>query len=352
MNTNKKNHSDQVIKLYKNEGTETDMGLTFISSDEDIYKQKNPRSIKVYQHTYITQKTKDSEAITNRIQVFCSDASEDDLSEDAQDIKLEKIKRNFKINTEIDNIFKEVYSFWLEPKCGGKAATQPYDYIVEDIDFLYIFATSIYKNITECIRKQKEIILNLPSTGTVKEKYYTLKKQIVAGCGSNVPDDLKKRLAQKHSNEIASFCEEYKTDITCIIKALLKAYSGYMSSANMLEHIFGKHVRLLNKVLNEDFTFMDLHTEEFFTAVYTKDDFIKAMIIEVKQRDILMFQELRLDIEKIETEINGCRKVMKKIKEFTEKNSKIFMEEISEFSQGDIKCDVNMLNDFLIQTAK
>jgi hypothetical protein len=143
----------------------------------------------------------------------------------------------------------------------------------------------------------------------------------------------------------------YKHDILSIINQLFKVYSDITGSAKLLDHIFAKYVGLLNKAVNEDFTLVDLHTEEFFNTVYAKDDFIKAMIIEVKQREIDSFIQVREGIDTIENEINSAKKVMKKLKEFTERNTKIFMEEVSELS-GDIKYDVRMLNDFLIQTAK
>jgi hypothetical protein len=353
MNTKKKNanfNNTQIIKLDIEDSASKP--FSYINNEEEIYqRQRNMRSFKVYQHTYITQhKGKDDDNITNGFEITCSDDSCDETNENS---KIFKIKRNFQINSEIDNIFKDVYSFWFDPKCSGKAATQPYNCTLETVDFLYIFTTSVYKNITDTIKKQKErIYLNLPNTIGVKEKYCTIKNQILAELSVGMlPEEDKRNIIQKHTNEIAAFCEEYKTDIHALIKALLKVYAGYLSSANMLEHIFGRHIKLLCKFMKEEFTFMDLHTEEFFTTIYTKDDFLKSMIIEVKQREISEFLELRVDIEKIETEINSCKKIMKKIKEFTEKNCKIYMEEISEVNE-DFKYDVNILNDFLIQTAK
>src|SRR5690349_19706114 len=99
MNTKKKNanfNNTQIIKL-DIEDTSASKPFSYINSEEEIYQQqRNMRSFKVYQHTYITQ-AKGNDDTNNGFEITCSDDSADENNENS---KLFKIKRNFKINSE------------------------------------------------------------------------------------------------------------------------------------------------------------------------------------------------------------------------------------------------------------
>ena len=215
---------------------------------------------------------------------------------------------------------------------------------------ILLFSSSVIQNISNFIKENKDKILQISDNKCVKDKYLQLKKLITYSM-NNISDNEKKLSASKCYNDIKNFCVQNQQEISNIINDLNKIYNVITNSSKKLDTIFKNPLIIIKEELHIDFSINDLHVEEFFNAIIN-DDFIKALIIEVKQKEIPSFVVLRAIIEKIENEINLGKKVLKKLKEWNDKPTRILIEEYSDNNLGELRYDVKMLNKFLIQAAK
>jgi hypothetical protein len=165
-------------------------------------------------------------------------------------------------------------------------------------------------------------------------------------------EEQKKHLENDFKNQIYEFCIEFKDDICNIIKELNIIYRAIIKSSRSLDEIFQCPLDMIKDV--SIIKTENLHKEEFFNAIIN-DNFIKALIIEVKTKDITGFIELRPIINTIEQDIQDSSKDMKKLGEYLTKLKVLDNATASSHSIIDTSSkmlDEKVLNDLIIQSAK
>lgn len=272
-----------------------------------------------------------------------------------------KIKANFEFSNEIEIIFKEVYSFYFNTGYNHSRSTpiehdiQKYEKfisikITQEKDLLPVFFKALYQNISGYIKIFKDKILALNNNKQVRDRYNELKKIITTSMSSNATPEQKAKTEIIYTNEILLFCNTYKVQIVNIIKDLNKVYEAIIKSSTVFDGIFHMPLSLIKDDYELQLKTKNLHKEEFFNAIIN-DDFIKALIIEVKNKDIPSFVKLREDIKEIEEDISNCCKDMKRLKELFNKKHFQMEEKFEDETLIDLK-DVKTLNQYIINAAK
>lgn len=276
-----------------------------------------------------------------------------------------KLKSNFEFSNEIEIIFKNIYSFYFNIG-NNHLRSSPIEHDVQNYeefislkisqekDSLPVFFKALYQNISGYIKIFKDKILALNNNKQVKDRYNELIKLITNSLNqsnsNNLTQEQKTKNEIKHSNEILNFCNNYKNPIVNIIKDLNKVYEAIMKSSSVFDGIFHTPLALIKEKYNLQLKTKNLHKEEFFNAIIN-DEFIKALIIEVKNRDIQEFVKLRDDIKEIEDDISNSNKDMKKLKELFNKKHFQIEDKIEDETLIDFK-DVKSLNQYIVNAAK
>lgn len=183
----------------------------------------------------------------------------------------------------------------------------------------------------------------------VKNRYDELKSCITETM-RKIPHEQRKQKENCFRNKILSFCEENKTDIGNIIIELHAVYKAIMRASQDLDLIFSVPLDMIRQEYH--IKTENLHKEEFFNAIIN-DEFIKALIIEIKTKDLPDFLKLRPLIKSIEDDMNNSSKDMRKLVDLLEKLRCL------ENGSGQTIIDTNpkvvdekALNDLIIQSAK
>ena len=264
--------------------------------------------------------------------------------------KMEKAKYNLELNSEVETIFKEIYSSSIDNKLIHTLSENINKKIFSDKEMIYVFCSSILQQISNFIKEKKDNILLEPKNKELKNRYMQIKMLITNTIKMAPSDELKRVVIEKNwVFEIQRFCADNEAQIYEIIKELFAIYQLITLASEKLDAIFKNPLIIIREVLQIEFTMKDLQIEEFFNTII-KDEFIKALIIDIKQKEgIDNFKHLKSIIEQIENEISVSKKVWKKLKEW---NKKVVIEDMSYCGLGDMRYDVNKLNDFLIKAAK
>jgi hypothetical protein len=263
---------------------------------------------------------------------------------------MEKAKYNLELNSEVETIFKEIMSSSIDNKLIHTLSENINKKIFSDKEMICVFCSSILQQISKLIKEKKDNILLEPKNKELKNRYMQIKMLITNTIKMAPSDELKRVVIEKNwVFEIQRFCADNEGQIYEIIKELFAIYQLITLASEKLDAIFKNPLIIIREVLQIEFTMKDLQIEEFFNTII-KDEFIKALIIDIKQKEgIDNFKYLKSIIEQIENEISDSKKVWKKLKEW---NKKVVIEDMSYCGLGDMRYDVNKLNDFLIKAAK
>jgi hypothetical protein len=203
--------------------------------------------------------------------------------------------------------------------------------------------------ISKFIKKFKDSILAKVSHKELKSKYDHIRKciQIIMSNHSNNQEQ-KFINERKATQEVFNFCQDYKKQIANLIYELNIVYKSIVKSGSILDVIFKTPQEKIQNDYNLDFdvSTQQLHKDEFFNAIIN-DDFIKALIIEVKTKDLDCFIDLRSIIKNIEEDINNIQRDTTEIKEIYKKKHQKRISFIEQFAEKDF----NILEEMSIKTG-
>jgi hypothetical protein len=316
---------------------------TFNSSDEE----SSSHSVRIIKHTYISSKREVTKVKKEIIEI--SDNSFDNDSDTPESI--ETLKTYLDFHSEIETIFKEVYTYYLNPNNNGDIditltiKETMSARIVHNDKLIFAFSTFLIQTISRFIKNNKKQILLITEHKNVKEQFLKLKKQINESMNNSTSDQVR----TKYENDIITFCTENQFHISNIIKDLFKVYYIITTSSAALDHIFKSQIKEIRNSINDNFNINDLHVEEFCNVIIN-DSFIKALICEIKMRNMPNFLMLRGIIDKIESDVKYTKNVINSIKEWILINHT----DIDDLKDGsiDMDCDVNFLNHILLNSVK
>jgi hypothetical protein len=284
-----------------------------------------------------------------------SDNSYDnDLSDNPESI--ETLRTYLDFHTELETIFKEVYTYYLNPNNSSdiditlNIKETMTARIAHTHKLIFAFSTFLIQTISKFIKNNKKQILLIPEHKNVKDQYLKLKKQITDNINNTKSEEAKKEINLKSQADIITFCTENQIHISNIIKDLFKVYYIITTSSAALDHIFQAQLKEIRNGINESFNINDLHVEEFCDVIIN-DSFIKALIIEIKNRDIPSFMMIRGIIDKIENDVKYSKSVINITKEWILINN-TDLEDLKEGCTTEMKYDSNFLNHFLLQNVK
>ena len=221
------------------------------------------------------------------------------------------------------------------------------------------------ENVSIYIKSFKNSITEQSKNKKLREKYYELKKSIFTDINKDLCQDSNNSsnlgnvyininnssVKQKCINEILNFCKDNKNEIVSIINDLNKVYQILSRSAPLINQIFKIPFMELENEYDTKLTMENIHKEEFFNVIIN-DDFIKSLIIEVKNKELPIFIEIRPVINKIEDEISNSEKDMAKLKCLLEEFLKQEKEESCKEEDLSYLNDAKSLHQFLINTSK
>jgi hypothetical protein len=276
--------------------------------------------------------------------------------------KAEAYKKEFK--EKLQRVFKEIYTYYYNS--GNNKSTVNMEKEIRSLssqinekllnckpDYLHLFVKLLNENVSAYIKSFKDSITEKPINKKLKEKYHDLKKSIHIDINKDINDLIKhKETKFKCINEILNFCKDNKNEIVSIINDLNKIYGILMKSSPLLNQIFKIPFMELETERDCNLSMENIHKEEFFNVIIN-DDFIKSLIIEVKNKDIQSFIDLRPIVINIEEEITNANKDMKKLKDLIDEIDKQEKEK-EEVKEEDLSYlnDAKSLHQFLINTSK
>ncbi len=221
---------------------------------------------------------------------------------------------------------------------------------------MYLFAILLRDNISFYIKSFKDKITEESLHKKLKKKYTDLKNSIHLDLNKELTDSMnvkqKEAKYRKCLTEILNFCRENTNGILSIINDLNKTYLFLLKACSHLIEIFEYPVIEMIKEFKITVDLENIHKEEFFNVIIN-DDFIKSLIIEVKNKELPLFVQLRPIILKIEEDIANASKDMKTLKLLIQDLEK------EEKEQDDLKdydlsglTDPRSLNQLIITTSK
>jgi hypothetical protein len=293
----------------------------------------------VIQHTYI----KKSKQIASN---DCS--SDDDLSDSFE--KIEKAKFNIALNSEVETIFNEVNNTTENTSLTAIQSDSINKKLFSNKEMIYAFCSSILQRISIILKTKKDNIFLNPRKRELKDNYIELKLHFKNIIRMETDVDMKNFII--HNNmfyRVQRFCLENEAQIEGLFKELLSIYNSINAVSKRLDDIFTNPMIIIKEVFQVEFTMNDLYIEEFFNVVI-KDEFFNGLIFDIKQReDIHNFKQSESIIDKIYNEINAGKKISRDLKNWSRK---LVIEDISHCGLGDMRDDVEKLNDFLIKASE
>jgi hypothetical protein len=282
-----------------------------------------------------------------------SDNSDNDYSDTPESV--ETLRTYLDFHTELETIFKEIYTYYLNPNNSSDIditltiKETMSAKIAQNDKLIFAFSTFLIQTISKFIKTNKKQILLIPEHKNVKEQFLKLKKQITDSMNNSTSEEVKKENSLEYQKDIIAFCTENQIHISNIIKDLFKVYYIITTSSAAFDHIFQTQLKEMRNSVNECFAINDLHVEEFCNIIIN-DSFIKALIIEIKYRDIPSFLMIRGIIDKIENDVKYTKNVINDIKEWILVNNS----DLDELKEGcmEVKYDANFLNQFLFNNIK
>jgi hypothetical protein len=238
----------------------------------------------------------------------------------------ETLRKDFK--EKVQRVFKEIYTFYynkgnhktiesIEKEISMLKTCINERFRINRSEYLHIFAKLLRDNISFYINSFKDKITEENVHKKLKKKYTDLKNSIHYDLNVEMKENLNsKQKQEKYSKcltEIMNFCKDNTSGILSIINDLNKTYLFLLKACSHLILIFEFPLNEMNKEFKTSINLENLHKEEFFNVIIN-DDFIKSLIIEVKNKELPLFLNLRPVIVKIEGDIANSTKDMKNLK--------------------------------------
>lgn len=280
--------------------------------------------------------------------------------------RLERESARQEFKEKMEKIFREVYSFhssgsqvkstqYLENEIHSFKVYIDEKFLSSKIEYLALFTKLLNDNISHFIKSFKEKITEDSINKKLKRKYTELKNSIHNDMNNKESDQNVKQKEAKYKKcllEIITFCRENSNEIISIVSDLNKTYQNLVKSSSILNNAFESAMIEIVKEYEIVLSLENLHKEEFFNMIIN-DDFIKSLIIEVKNKDLPDFVKLRPIIVKIEEDISNSSKDMKLLKTLV-KDLEKELKELEDMKKHELNCltDPRSLNNYIISASK
>jgi hypothetical protein len=308
-----------------------------------IHIQKYSSPNIVIQHTFIKKAKKHSSNTQSPETTYSS-------FEEAGSENRNLARFTLEIVAEIESIFSQVYSTHEDVNLTAILSDTINKRIYIDNEMTYVFCYTLLKQISLFIKQKKESILLDPNFQRIKEEYITLKTRVTNTIKLAPTDEIKRVIINNNwLKGVQNYCEDNESQIYAIVKELFNIYGTISCISERLDCVFKNPIYVIQEVFNIEFSVRDLQIEEFYNVII-KDEFIRSLIVEIKQKDdIKSFKLLKNIIEQIENEINNSMRFWKILSDWSKK---VVVEDTTNSDLGDLRTDVTKLHDYLSKTAK
>jgi len=115
-------------------------------------------------------------------------------------------------------------------------------------------------------------------------------------------EDWIKKCDTEFKIEIASLVNEYKNEISEILKDLEKIYITIIEASSTIENIVYYPIKIMNENHKQEISIEKIHKKGFLKIIQ-KDGFIKSLIVEINNKDYNFFNDLKNLIKNYEEDI-------------------------------------------------
>lgn len=115
-------------------------------------------------------------------------------------------------------------------------------------------------------------------------------------------DDWIKKCNNEFKIQIAYLVNEYKTEISDILKDLEKVYKTIIKASIKIEEIIYFPLKIMHEKHKQDINIEKIHKKAFLKIIQN-DGFIRSLIVEINNRDYIFFNELKNLIKNYEEDI-------------------------------------------------
>jgi len=203
----------------------------------------------------------------------------------------------------------------------------------------------------------KSEILNQEKNKIFIEKHEELKKLInISKKSSKTEEEWLFKCNNEFKIKISNLVNEYKNEISDILKDLEKIYKTIIEASNTLEEIIYYPLNIMNENHKQDINIEKIHKKCFFKIIQ-KDGFIKSLIVEINSKDYNFFNDLKNLIRNYEEDITQNGVISDKENSFDDSlNENLYFsdESFNEYDSNlfDFKDNIINFNEFVKLTVK
>lgn len=212
------------------------------------------------------------------------------------------------------------------------------------------------EKLTEFIENIKTNILKQDKNKTFIEKHNKLKTAINdSKKKSKSEEEWLRKCDNEFKIQIANLVNEYKNQISEILKDLEKVYKTILEASTIIEQIVIYPLSIMNDKHKQDISIEKIHKKSFLKIIQ-KDGFIKSLIVEVNSKDYNFFNDLKNLIRNYEEDITQTGVISDKDNSLDEScNENLYSDDsIEEYESNlfDFKDNVVKFNEFVKLTVK